>query len=150
MWYKRLSELLSFKGYTNNDDYTCVFIKKSSTGFCIISVCVDDLNITKNETNINEARHHLKTEFWNKGFGLNQILLSFATWAFTIRDICILSGLYPKVLEKFNMDESYESKTHMVVRLLDMEKNTFRPRGDGEEILGLEYPYLSIIDALMI
>ena len=48
------------------------------------------------------------------------------------------------------MDESYESKTHMVVRLLDMEKNTFRPRGDGEEILGLEYPYLSIIDALMV
>ena len=45
MWYNRLSEFLKLKGYTNNDDCACVFIKKSSTGFCIISVYVDDLNI---------------------------------------------------------------------------------------------------------
>ena len=59
MWYNRLSEFLTLKGYTNNDDCPCVFIKKSSTGFCIISVYVDDLNIIGNETDINEARHHL-------------------------------------------------------------------------------------------
>ena len=62
MWYNRLSEFLKLKGYTNNDDYPCVFIKKSSTGFCIISVYVDDLNITGNEPDINEARRHLKTD----------------------------------------------------------------------------------------
>jgi hypothetical protein len=38
MWYNRLSEFLKSKGYTNNDDCPCVFIKRSSTGFCIISV----------------------------------------------------------------------------------------------------------------
>jgi len=43
MWYNRLSEFLKLKEYTNNDDYKCVFIKKSSTKFCIISVYVDDL-----------------------------------------------------------------------------------------------------------
>ena len=31
MWYNRLSEFLKLKGYTNNDDCPCVFIKKSST-----------------------------------------------------------------------------------------------------------------------
>ena len=56
IWYNRLSEFLKLKGYTNNDDCPCVFIKKSSTGFCIISVYVDDLNIIGNETDINEAR----------------------------------------------------------------------------------------------
>jgi hypothetical protein len=43
MWYNWLSEFLKLKGYTNNDDCPCVFIKKSSKGFCIISVYVDDL-----------------------------------------------------------------------------------------------------------
>ena len=45
MWYNRLREFLLRKGYSNNDDCPCVFIKKSRTGFCIISVYVDDLNI---------------------------------------------------------------------------------------------------------
>jgi hypothetical protein len=49
MWYNRLSEFLSLKGYTNNDDCPCVFIKKSSTRFCIILVHVDDLNIIGNK-----------------------------------------------------------------------------------------------------
>jgi hypothetical protein len=33
------------------------------------------------------------------------------------------------------MDKSYTSKTSMVVRSLDVEKDPFRPREDGEEIL---------------
>jgi hypothetical protein len=45
MRYNRLKEFLLNKGYSNNDDYPCVFIKKSNIGFCIISVYVDELNI---------------------------------------------------------------------------------------------------------
>jgi hypothetical protein len=37
----------------------------------------------------------------------------------------------------------------MVVRSLDMKKDQFRPRDDGEELLGPEVPYLSAIGALM-
>ena len=44
-------------------------LKKSTTGFCIISVYVDDLNIIGNETDINEARHHLKMESEMKDLG---------------------------------------------------------------------------------
>jgi hypothetical protein len=75
MWYNRLSEFLKQKGYTNNDDCPCVFIKKSSTGFCIISVYVDDLIIIGNESDINEARHHLKTEFEMKDLGQTKFCL---------------------------------------------------------------------------
>jgi hypothetical protein len=75
MWYNRLGEFLRLKGYTNNDDCSCVFIKKSSTGFCIISVYVDDLNIIGNEPDINEARHHLKTEFEMKDMGQTKFCL---------------------------------------------------------------------------
>jgi hypothetical protein len=47
------------------------------------------------------------------------------------------------------MDKSYPSKTPMVIRTLDMEKDPFRPRDEDEEVLGPEVPYLSVIGALM-
>ena len=33
MWYNRLSEFLKLKGYTNNDDFPCVFIKNHQHDF---------------------------------------------------------------------------------------------------------------------
>jgi hypothetical protein len=47
------------------------------------------------------------------------------------------------------MDKAYPSKTPMIVRTLERDKDPFRPRDEGEEILGPEYPYLSAIGALM-
>ena len=41
------------------------------------------------------------------------------------------------------------AKAPMVVRSIDLEKDVFRPRDEGEEILGSEFPYLSLIGALM-
>ena len=54
-----------------------------------------------------------------------------------------------KILQKFNMDKSYPSKTSMVVRSLDMNKDQFRLKDEDEELLGTEVPYLSAIGALM-
>jgi hypothetical protein len=75
MWYNRLKEFLLNKGYYNNDDCPCVFIHKFSTGFCIISVYVDDLNIIGTELDINKARDHLKTEFEIKDLGKTKFCL---------------------------------------------------------------------------
>jgi hypothetical protein len=47
------------------------------------------------------------------------------------------------------MDKAYPSKTIMVVRALEKDTDPFRPRQEGEEVLGSEYPYLSAIGALM-
>ena len=57
------------KGYSNSDDCPCVFIKRSSSEFCIIYVYVDNINIIGNSQNIDEARNHLKTEFEMKDLG---------------------------------------------------------------------------------
>jgi hypothetical protein len=38
MWYNRLNEFRLNKGYSNSDNCPCVFIRKSNTDFCIISV----------------------------------------------------------------------------------------------------------------
>jgi hypothetical protein len=63
MWYNLLKEFLLNKGYSNSDDCPCMFIRKSATGFCIISIYVDDLNIIGHTKDIDEAHHHLKMDF---------------------------------------------------------------------------------------
>ena len=50
----------------------------------------------------------------------------------------------PKQAWRLNTD-----KAPMVVRSIDLEKDVFRPRGEGEEILGSEFLYLSLIGALI-
>nr|GEX19245.1 retrovirus-related Pol polyprotein from transposon TNT 1-94 [Tanacetum cinerariifolium]GEX41130.1 retrovirus-related Pol polyprotein from transposon TNT 1-94 [Tanacetum cinerariifolium] len=47
------------------------------------------------------------------------------------------------------MDKSHLLSTPMVVRTLDVKKDTFRPRDVDEEILGPEVSYLSAIGELM-
>ena len=47
------------------------------------------------------------------------------------------------------MDKSHPSKTPMVVKSLDMNKDQFRPKDEDEELLGTEVPHLSAIGALM-
>jgi hypothetical protein len=47
------------------------------------------------------------------------------------------------------MDKSYPTKTLMVVRSIDIEKDPFRPPDEGEEVLGPQVPYLSVVGALM-
>jgi hypothetical protein len=60
IWYNRLKKFLLNKGYLNSDDCPCVFIRKSNTSFCIISVYADDLNIIGHIKDIDEACNHLK------------------------------------------------------------------------------------------
>ena len=47
------------------------------------------------------------------------------------------------------MDKSYPAKAPMVVRSIDLKKDVFRPRDEGEEILGSKFSYLNLIGALM-
>jgi hypothetical protein len=52
-----------------------VFIRKSSTDFCIISVYFDDLNIIGHAKDIHEVRNHLKEEFEMKDLGKTKFCL---------------------------------------------------------------------------
>ena len=54
-----------------------------------------------------------------------------------------------KILKRFYMDKAHPLSTPMVVRSLETIKDHFRPKGNDEELLGLEVPYLSAIGALM-
>jgi hypothetical protein len=134
MWYNQLSEYLLQKGYSNNDDCPCVFIKRSSTGFCIISVYVDDLNIIGHARDVDEACDHLKTEFEMKDLGKTKFCLGLQIEHLHSGILVHQSAYVQKILEKINMDKAHPIKTPMVVRSLDLEKDVFRPREEGERI----------------
>jgi hypothetical protein len=131
MWYNRLKKFFLNKAYSNNDDYPCVFIRKSSTEFCIISVYVDDLNIIGTELDINEARDYLKMEFEMKDLGKTIFFLGLQLEHLFTGILIHQSAYVQKVIEKFNMDKAYPSKTTMVVRALEKDTDPFltTPRG---------------------
>jgi hypothetical protein len=149
MWYNRLKEFLLNKGYSNSDDCPCVFIRKSSTDFYIISVYVDYLNIIGHAKDIDEACNHLKKEFEIKDLGTTKFCLGLQTEHLQTGILVHQSTYVKKVLEKFNMDKAYPQRTPMIVCALEKDKDPFRPKQEGEEVLRAEYPYLSAIGALM-
>ena len=59
MWYNRLNEYLTREGYRNNNNSPCVFIKKSNSGFVIIAVYVDDLNIIETPEELDNTAIYL-------------------------------------------------------------------------------------------
>jgi hypothetical protein len=143
-----LKEFLLNKGYSNNDDCSCVFIRRFSTGFCIISVYVDDLNTIGHTKDIDEACYHLKTKFEIKDLCRTKFCLGLQLEHLHTGILIYQPTYVHKVLEMFNMDKAYSTITPMVVRALEKKTDSFMPK-EGEEVLGPEYSYPSVIGALM-
>jgi hypothetical protein len=135
MWYNRLKEFLLNKGYSNSDDCSYVFIKKSSIGFCIVSIYVDDLNIIGYAKDIDEACNHLKKEFEMKDLGKIKFCLGLQIEHLQTGILVHQSTYVKKVMEKFNMDKTYPLRTPMIVRALEKDIDPFRSKQEGEEIL---------------
>ena len=79
MWYNRLSEYLLKEGYMNNPICPHIFIKKSETGFAIITVYVDDLNLVRTSEEFIRTTNYLKKEFEMKDFEKRISKWSFST-----------------------------------------------------------------------
>jgi hypothetical protein len=126
-----------------------VFIRRSSTEFCIISVYVDDLNIIGHTKDIDEAHNHLKTEFEIKDLGGTNFFLGFQLEQLQMSILIHQSAYVQKVLKKFNMDKAYELRTPMIVHALEKDIDQFRPKQEGEKVLRSKYSYLSVIGVLM-
>ncbi|RVW45253.1 Retrovirus-related Pol polyprotein from transposon TNT 1-94 [Vitis vinifera] len=148
MWYNRLSEYLLKEGYVNNPICPCIFIKKSETGFAIIAVYVDDLNLVGTPEELTRTTNYLKKEFEMKDLGKTKFCLGLQIEHFPNGVLVHQSTYIKKVLKRFYMDKAHPLSSPMVVRSLDVKKTISSLRKD-EELLGPEVPYLSAIGALM-
>jgi hypothetical protein len=84
-----------------------VFIRKSSTGFCIISIYVDALNIIGHAKDRDEAHNHLKKEFEMKDLGKTKFCLGLQIEHLPSGILIHQYAYVKKVLEKFNMNKVY-------------------------------------------
>ena len=75
MWYYRLSQYLLKEGYMNNSICPCVFIKKTESGFAIIAVYVDYLNLIGTPKELIKTTNYLKKEFEMKDLGKTRYCL---------------------------------------------------------------------------
>ncbi|KAG7584504.1 Reverse transcriptase RNA-dependent DNA polymerase [Arabidopsis suecica] len=140
MWYNRLSDYLLKKGYVYNEICPCVFIKKSPSGFVIIAVYVDDLNIIGTQKEIDDARTHMKEEFEMKDLGKTKFCLGLQIEHFQDGIFVHQSNYTKRIIKRFYMDKAHPLSTPMVNRSLNV---------DNDEILGPEVPYMSVIGGLM-
>jgi hypothetical protein len=92
--------------------------------------------------------NHLTTVFEMKGLGKTKFFLGLQLEHIPTGILIHQSSYVQKILEKFNIDKAYLSKTPMIVRAIEKETDPFRPREQGEEVLDSEYLYLSVIGAL--
>ena len=75
MWCQRLSEYLIKERYNNDPIYPCVFINKSETGFVIVAVYVDDINLIGTPEELAKTVEYLKKEFEVKDLGKTKLCL---------------------------------------------------------------------------
>ena len=149
MWYNCLSEYLLKEEYVNNPICPCVFIKKSETGFAIIAVYVDDLNLFGTPEELTKTAEYLKKEFEMKDLGKTKFCIGLQIEHFPNGVLVHQSTYIKKILKRFNMDKAHPLSSPMLVSSLDVKNDPFRPCEKGEELLGPEVPYLSAIGALM-
>ena len=76
MWYNHLSEYLLKEGFENNPICLCVFIKKLESGFAIVAVYVDDLNLVGTLEELTKTTNCLKNEFEMKDLGKTKFFLA--------------------------------------------------------------------------
>ncbi|GJZ60570.1 hypothetical protein Tco_0616386 [Tanacetum coccineum] len=123
--------------------------KKTTSGFVIIVVYVDDLNIIGTNKEINEVVMHLKEEFEMKDLGKTKYCLGLQIEHMPNGILVHQSNYTEKVLKRFNMDKAKSLSTPMVGRSLNVDNDPFRPCEEDEDVLGPEVPYLSAIRALL-
>ena len=149
MWYQRLSAYLIKERYNNDLICPCVFNKKSESGFAIVAVYVDDINLIGTLEEFAKTVEYLKKEFEVKDLGKTKLCLGLQLEHKANGIIVHQSSYIERLLKRFNMDKAHPLSTPMVVRSLDPQNDQFRPRESDKEILGPEVPYLNGIGALM-
>jgi hypothetical protein len=150
MWYNCLSEYLLKEGFENNQICPCVFIiKKSESGFAIVVVYVDDLNLVGTSEGLTKTANYLKNEFEMKDLGRTKFCVSLQIEHISNGILIHQSAYTEKVLKHFHIDKAHPLRSLTVLRSLDVKKDHFCTKEDDEETLGPEVPYLSTTDALM-
>ena len=118
MWYNRLSEYLLKEGYKNDSICPCIFIKKSKSGYVIIVVYVNDLNIIGTPGELQRVVKYLKREFEMKDLGKTKFCLGLQIEHLNGGILMHQEAYIEKLLKRFYMEKSHPLSTPIVGRLM--------------------------------
>ena len=110
---------------------------------------VDYLNLIGTSEELTRIEKYLKKEFEMKDLGKTKFCQGLKIEQFPTGVLVYQSTYTKKFLKCFHMDKAHPLSSPMIVRSLDVKMEPFRPYEKGEELLGPEVPYLSVIGALM-
>jgi len=129
IWYNHLSENLLEKGSENNEICLCIFIKKTTFGFVIVAIYVDDLNLIGILEELIKTITYLKDEFEMKDFRKIRFCLGLQIEHLSNKIFAHQSTYIEKVPK--HMNNAHPLSTPMILRSLDAKKNPFQPLEKG-------------------
>ena len=109
-----------------------IFIKKSENRFAIIIVYINDLNLVKTPEKLTRTSKYLKKEFELKDLRKTKFYLGLQIKQFPYWILVHQSTYTKKLLKYFYMDKAHPLSSPMVVRSLDVKKDSFRPCENGK------------------
>ena len=113
----------------NNKLCICVSIKKSHSGFVIIVVYIDDMNLIGTPVELEEIAAHLKSKFEMKDFGKTRYCLGLGIEHCSNGVLVHQSNYTQKVLLRFNEDKAKLLSTLMGVWTLEAKRDPFPSKG---------------------
>ena len=114
--------ILAKKWYRNNPICPCIFIKKLETGFAIIAVYVDYLNLVGTPEELTRTTDYLKKEFEMKDLRKTKFCLDMQIEHFPNGVLVHQSTYIKKVLKHFYMDKVHHLSSQTVIWSLDVKK----------------------------
>ena len=110
MWYNCLSEYLLKEGFENNQICPCAFIKRTESGFAIVAVYVDDLNLVGTPEELTKIANYLKNEFEMKDLSKTNFFFRLTNWIYFKWNSYSLVSLHKESPEAFlhGMSSSFE------------------------------------------
>ncbi|KAI9177172.1 hypothetical protein LWI28_011928 [Acer negundo] len=96
------------------------------------------MNLIGTPRELQKTAEYFKKEFKMKDLGKKKYCLCLEIEHGSNGILVHQSAYTEKILKRFHMDNAHPLSTHMVVRILDHKNDPFRPKDNGEKILGPE------------
>ena len=149
MWYKHLRDFLLFHKFQHDQVLPCLFTLKDTSGFVIIAIYVDDLNLVGTTATCNHAIQLLTNKFKLKKLSKTTFCLGLQLSHLPGGAIFLHQTTYTrKLLRRFGMDKSNPLSIPMIGRSKNLD-DPYTPCEEEEEEYHDRGQYLAAVGALL-
>ena len=147
MWYSHLHSFLLSHQFQHDPSLPCIFTLRNSTGFAIVAIYVDDLNLVGTPATCNHVVTLLTKRFEMKLLGRTSYCLGLQVANLTDGSILLHQTTYTKkILKRFDMDQATLLSAPMIGRSRTQD-DPYHPCEEEEEEFYDKTRYLAAVGA---